>query len=624
MNAWQSLFPDNPAAALIVGILLILVALWCGVLVIWSVGLNRRQKEMERCSNVESLRDGLKTLTALSVTSTGSALVALETKAQTVFSDYCDAVQVKVDGVIAQHIKAIFDAGWKGSRLDIAELNKHTTARLYRTHALLQSLLAIFIIVGLLGTLIGLSSSLAQLSPLTLGGSVQSATELSQGLNHLLGELKSAFAPSIWGVLLTLICVLVLSSYVHFKAAPIRNSIKQLTLTVWVPQLFPATSRRFLETVQLSEQHMQKSFGIARELAGFTSDIRTEVSNFREHLITANRPLELLSHSAAQLISFVETFSKSTGEISSFQAELKTLYDQMVKESQVFHTSVKVNIKKSADFNAEMQTAMKSQGEQIKSLMLTMNSYERAYIESRARLDLRLMELLSEAKKAYSATLTQNQTIANDIGAPLRTTLITSLSELQNTVREELHKEHEQLGGVVSSVRELVSSVNEGTRKNVENAKKIADSFTAAVSQQADAQEAGFKLQKEAASATQGLINNVEKLSKTQTEQLTNLRQSVDKLTGTLESLDGNLKWQPTTIYTSDPHGGKTGKQTEDGQTVSDYVAATSPEIIDSSVKRPVEEDKKNDHSGDPDKEAEGSRTTGTGSHLLDFFSRYK
>jgi MotA/TolQ/ExbB proton channel family len=623
MNALQFLFPDNPAAALIVGILMILVLLWYGVLLIWSIGLNRRQKEMRQCCNVESLRDGLKTLTALSVTSTGPALVAIETKAQTIFSDYCDEVKVRADGIIAQHIKAIFDAGWKGSRLDIAELNKHTTARLYRALALLRSLLAIFIIVGLLGTLIGLSSSLAQLSPLNLGGSVQSATELSQGLNHLLGELKSAFAPSIWGVLLTLICVLVLSSYLHFKAAPISNSIKHLTLTVWVPQLFPATSRRFLETVQLSEQHMQKSFEIARELAGFTSDIRTEVSNFREHLITANRPLELLSQSAAQLVSFVGTFSESTGKISSFQVELKTLYDQMVNESKVFHTSVKDNIMKSADFDEEMQIAMKSQGEQIKSLMLTMNSYERAYIESRSQLDLKLMELLSEAKKAYSATLTQNQTIANDIGGPLRTTLITSLGELQNTMRQELHKEHEQLEGVVSSVRELMSSVNEGTQRNLESMKKIADSFTTAVSQQAEAQEAGFKLQKDAASATQGLIKNVETLSRTQTEQLTNLRHSVDNLTGTLKSLDGNLKWQPTTIYNSAPHDGKTSKQTEDGQTVSDSVAAISPEIIDSSVKRPVGEDK-SDHPSDPSKGTEDSKTTGTGSRLLDFFSKYK
>lgn len=623
MNLFQYLVPDNPLAAFIVVILMALVTLWYGALIVWSVGLSRRQRELGRCSDVGSLHTGSRDLMVRSAASSGGTLIALETEAQSIFLDYCNGVRIKPDGVIAQHIKAIFDAGWKGSRLDIAELNKHSIARLYRTHELLRSVLAVFIIVGLLGTLIGLSSSLAQLSPLTIGGSVQSATQLSQGLNQLLRELKSAFAPSIWGVMLTFICVLVLSSYVHIKALPIRNKLESLTLTVWVPQLFPATSRRFLEALQLSEQHMQKSFEIARELAGFTKDIRTEVSNFHENLQTANKPLKLLSQSAVKLNTFVETFSKSSEKISSFQAELKLLYEQMVKDSQSFHQSVKQNIKKSAEFHGEMQIAMKSQGEQIKSLMITMNSYERGYIENRAQLDARLMELLSEAKKAYSAILGQNRTLASEIGEPLRTTLTNSLSELEKTLREELHKEHLKVDGVMSSVNDLVRSMNAHEKESVENTKKIADSINEAISQQTRAHDDGLRQQTDAALITQKLMRDLEAASRVQSDQLLKFRQSVNELTGALTAFNRNLAAREDSRY-QDFAGSSVSTRKENEMPVTDVLETFSPRTTESAIPNNGGQINSDDPQRDDTEKDLQSKTSEPGSGLLGFFSKYK
>jgi biopolymer transport protein ExbB/TolQ len=622
VNLLQYLVPDNPLAAFIVVILMVLVLVWYGTLVIWSVGLSRRQRELGRCSDVGSLHTGSRDLMMRSAASSGGALIALEAEAQSIFVDYCKGVRIKPDGPVAQHIKAIFDAGWKGSRLDVAELNKHSIARLYRTHAFLRSVLAVFIIVGLLGTLIGLSSSLAQLSPLTLGGSVQSTTQLSQGLNQLLRELKSAFAPSIWGVMLTFICVLVLSSYLHIKALPIRNNLERLTLTVWVPQLFPSTSRRFLEALQLSEQHMQKSFEIARELAGFTKDIRTEVSNFHENLQTANKPLKILSQSALRLNSFVDTFSKSSAQISSFEAELKALYEQMLKQSQSFHQNVKQNIKQSADFHAEMQVAMKGQGEQIKSLMITMNSYERAYVESRSQVDARLMELLSEAKKAYSAILSQNRTLANEIGEPLRTTLRDSLSGLEKTLREGLHKEHLQIDGVISSVNDLVRSANEHAKESVEGAKKIAQSINAAIAQQTHAHNEGLRLQKDSALITQELMRHLEAASQAQSEQWLNFRQSANELTVTLKSHDGNLGSPEHTRHDKDFGSLNISRVVENKPPAADIVDAFSA-ITKSGVAGNVGENNTGNRRDEAQKDIE-SESSELGSRLLRFFSKYK
>lgn len=542
MNIFQYLVPSNPIASLVCTVLMAHVVVWVGVLIYWVVKLRQRQAEMQRCLDVSSLREPLKKLNARSMSAPPADVPAIESDARNTFADYCREAQIDSEGVVAQHIKAIFDAGWKGSRLEVAELIRHTATKIYRAHALLRSVLAVFIIIGLLGTLIGLSSSLAQLSPLSLGSAVQSSTQLSQGLNQLLRELKGAFVPSIWGVMMTFICVLVLSACVHFQALPVRHDLEQFTLTVWVPQLFPATSRKFLEALHLSEQQMHKSFTIAREMARFTKDIRTETSAFRDNLLIANKPLKTLAESATGLNTFAENFATSAEKISSFQSEVKTLYEQMVSDSQSFHANVADNLKKSATFQKQLQSSMNSQGEQIKSLLITMKSYEHAYIEARSQLDLSLMEVLSEAKKSYSAMVAQNQILANDIGEPLRTDLTNALSGVEKSLREELKKDHDQLTAVAVSVNELVQKVGVTNTQTLENSEKVAKAIEEGISQQVKSVTEGQKLLKDTDEHARNLISRLETASQTQVETLNAFNNCVNDLSATINKLDASLK----------------------------------------------------------------------------------
>jgi len=517
------------------------VAVWLGVLLSWVVKLSRRKQEVQRCFDVSSLREPLKKLNARSMSASPADVPAIESDARDAFANYCRETRIDSDGVVALHIKAIFDAGWKGSRLEVAELIRHTSAKLYRTHALLRSVLAVFIIIGLLGTLIGLSSSLAQLSPLSLGSVAQSSTQLSQGLNQLLRELKGAFVPSIWGVMMTFICVLVLSACVHFKALPVRQDLEQFTLTVWVPQLFLATSRKFLEALHLSEQQMHKSFTIAREMARFTKDIRTETSAFRDNLLIANKPLKTLAESATGLNAFADNFATSAEKITSFQLELKTLYEQMVTDSQSFHASVAENLKKSSSFQKQLQLSINSQGEHIKSLLVTMKSYEQAYIEERGQLDLSLMEVLSEAKKSYSAMMAQNQILANDIGEPLRTDLTNALGGVEKSLRDELKKDHDQLNAVAVSVNELVRKVEISNTQTLENSEKVAKAIEQGVNQQVKSLTEGQELLKDTDEHARNLISRLEAASQTQVETLNAFNKCVNDLSATINKLDTSI-----------------------------------------------------------------------------------
>jgi biopolymer transport protein ExbB/TolQ len=632
MNVWQFLVPDSPVASFIVVILMALVAIWYGVLVYWTVALSRRQRELRRCIDVVSLNIQSKDLSARSATASGPDLAALEVEADVVFREFCREKDINPEGLTARHLKAIFDAGWKGSRLDVGELIKHTSGNLYRTHALLRSVLAVFIIVGLLGTLFGLSSSLAQLSPLSVGGSVQSATQLSQGLNHLLVELRSAFAPSIWGVLVTFICVLVLSSYVHLKALPVKHDLERFTFTIWVPQLFPATSRRFLEALHLSEGHMQKSFEIARELAGFTRDIRTEVSNFRDNLLSANKPLKVLAESSTNLNKFTDTFAVSVEKIGSFQVELKALYEQMVTESQTFHGSVKQNIKKSGEFQAGIQVAMKSQGEQIKSLMVSMKSHEHAYIESRVQLDAALMEVLSEAKKSYSAVVSQNRILANEVGEPLRKSLTTSLSNVEGALRERLQKEQTQLDEVMASVTNLVRTAEGSRQETMRSTNEIAAAMQQSILQQGRTQEEGLRQLKDTDQMARTMMTNLAVINQAQVETLKVFSQTVSELTSTIKGLSENLT--PIDPASFDRSGNGNVRSSPSGVLRPSPPMNTVPAESDSLTQGESSAGERSPDTGpdarefnSPDSSESGnaaSASSSSNSGFLSFLSRYK
>ena len=106
-------------------------------------------------------------------------------------------------------------AGWNESRLEVSELINHTTSNLFRWNNLFRSVLAVFIVIGLLGTLFGLTDSLTDLSPALKESTAnetntENSERMTQALGNLMDDVKGAFAPSIWGIIFTVLGVIAL------------------------------------------------------------------------------------------------------------------------------------------------------------------------------------------------------------------------------------------------------------------------------------------------------------------------------------------------------------------------------------------------------------------------------
>jgi archaellum component FlaC len=369
-------------------------------------------------------------------------------------------------------LRAIFEAGRNESQLDVRSLINNTRDELLRSSSMQRSLLSIFIILGLLGTLFGLADTLASLDALVHGTTKLDNEILGQSLQRLLGTLKSAFAPSIWGVSLTILGVLLLSLYLQVIALPLLSLLERQTLTVWVPQMMPTTSQKLLMKLQLTERQMQKSFEAAQQVAQFAKNIKEETGDFSKTLGTANATLKQMTVVSGNLEAFSQNFIDGVRTFGPIQQDLRSLYQQVADESQIFHRSVESSIVESREFRNGLRVQLETQQQTMTQMLTGLRSYEQAYVINREQIDRKLAELLVEAQRAFESLSKRNQELGaaldEELGKPLRESLGQNLNGIQTELQQRLSEVRDslevQLGSLGTRMERLDQPLNEAAR----------------------------------------------------------------------------------------------------------------------------------------------------------------
>ena len=327
------LWSTDPAAQTVIVGLLILFFIWVSGLGLQVFRLLKEGATLRKFQPIEKLeeytrehREGPATLKAR----------------DDAFAQFARRVQLDPSRNIARHVKSIFDAGWSDTRLEIGELNRHTTEQLFRRNTLLKAVLGIFIVVGLLGTLLGLSKSLVPLSQIDLG--LAATADVSVELQELLEKLKSAFAPSIWGVFLTVVGVLLFGGYLNSFCIPLKTRLEQLTLDEWVPRLYPTTPQRMLKTLEEADRQAHENLQAAQKVAEFAENLDDEIRDFSPRVLEANTLLEGFNTSiekadeaSRQLTSFMGEFGETLEGFSGFQGSLEQLLQEVAEHTAQVH-----------------------------------------------------------------------------------------------------------------------------------------------------------------------------------------------------------------------------------------------------------------------------------------------
>ena len=488
----EYLSPTNPFASGIVTLLQYSFSIWCVGLIVYGLWSFIRWIQMRNNQNIQPL------VTARQERDLGREDSDPITDAENVFHEFCKKPFLERSPIpflakrfpipflakrspITKHLKAIFLAGWTESRLEVGELINHTTSNLFRWNSLFRSVLAVFIVLGLLGTLFGLTDSLTELSPALKESAVnETSTEnserMTQALSVLMDKIKGAFAPSIWGIIFTVLGVLLYGIYLQIACHPVKSILERLTLTVWVPQLYPTTSQKLNQTLQQSESQMQKGFETAAQFSESVKKVHDNIGEFNESLTQVSAITQPLSDSVVQinkaasdistaadvlntgftesLDKFSKEFASSVNHLTGFQDEIRSLHQQFQEASNQ---------------KLDQQTQkLEQQNQNLATTLEVLKNYERLYVDSCQQIDDTLQEFLNKTNEANANIEVTNREFLERINATnrewiteIQVQLKTELAIIQPTLKEELKTLSDEL---TSNLKEVQGTLNEGLK----------------------------------------------------------------------------------------------------------------------------------------------------------------
>ena len=471
------------------------------------IRLSRKKRQIENNQDIQPL------VTARQKRGSRRDNNEAETDANPVFKDFCAERSLSENSFISKHLKAIFLAGWNESRLEVSELINHTIANLFRWNSLFRSVLAIFIVIGLLGTLFGLTDSLVKLAPaLRASAETQTPTEnvetttpvdansknsrqMTKALSDLMGDIKGAFAPSIVGVFFTVLGVILYGIFLRFACHPVKSTLEQSTLTVWVPQLYPTTSQKLIQTLQESEAQMRSGYETAVRVDGMVENINTNADEFKRSLTQAKAITEPLAESgtkinaAASSIStaaaelnkgfteslkdfadvlnkgFLQSLSKFSEEFTSNVTQLTGFQDEIRELHQEFQKAANQKLDRQTEKLDEQNQNLVRASNALGQVLNVLKNYETAYIDSRKQIDETLQAFISKATETNTSIYTENREWFEKMNADNRQ----QLSAMQNHLAGNLETLKQNL------VNEL-ENLSNGLTRNFEGFQQVLDS----------------------------------------------------------------------------------------------------------------------------------------------------
>ena len=477
------LFPANPIALGVITFLIGFFSVWLIGLIRYWRWLGAERKHIENNQNIQLL------VTAQHEQDRGSEGDDQKANPENAFSEFCQESSLDRRSPIAKHLKAIFFAGWNESRLEVSELITHTTSDLFKWNSFFRSMLAVFIVIGLLGTLFGLADSLTGL-PLALeaneaseisiennqeSASNETSTENSKGMIQALGDLldkmKGALAPSIFGILFTILGVILYGAYLQFACHSVKSILERSTLTVWVPQLYPTTSQKLVQTLQQSESQMRKGFETAAQFSESVEKINDNIDEFNENLTQTSDLTEPLSNSvvlinkAASDIStaadtlntgftnnldkFSKEFTSSVTHLTGFQDEIRNLHEQFQEAANQKLNQFQEEANEKLDQQIE---TLNKQDQNLTTTVEVLKNCENLYVESCQQIDNTLQEFLNKTTEANANIEETNRAFLEGINtnnrewiSVIQGQLKTELAIIQPTLEKELKTLTEQL-----------------------------------------------------------------------------------------------------------------------------------------------------------------------------------
>lgn len=361
---------------------------------------------------------------------------------------------------IFEHLKAIYDAGNKSSRLDADLLVKNTIDKIFIGVDTVKTFISVFLVIGILGTLLGLGSSIASFSGDSFVISTQGASSTAKELSNLFNNLRGAFAPSIWGVFFTIISV---ASYTWFIQERCINKLTDKltinTIKVWLPSLYPTDFQKG----ENSMIKLKETINNADKINDGTNDLLNNLNSANETIVSLNTVSEVIKDSA-------DKFTAGSDKIAVLEQTIEKLSGNIKESNENFQQQIKNAIDVTNNFQNQsrkdfleraqaVHDNFSAQNEQLTNILHTLKSYDEKTLQFQGDIHQKLLTVVAESEKSVGQMQqtikeieNRNAQLKQDIGVPLNQQL-NAMSEQLTSSLEVMTQELKELRGAMGRIQ---------------------------------------------------------------------------------------------------------------------------------------------------------------------------
>lgn len=385
-----------------------------------------------------------------------------------------------VSNIAREHLWTLFSIGYQDLDLDASELIRKSDEQVCLLDSPLRNTIGIFVVLGLLGTLFSVADAITLLSG---GGKTD--------VHQFLRELSGAFAPSLTGVLISIVCAL---SYAWLQIARnrMRVVLRERTVRDWAPRLRPPVTRRLQEA-------SQRTLDAAGDVVRFANDIRRRTKSWKIAVKASTASAQTIASAmGAMSLSLIEARTTAQAILGDMNGKLeglnqalgewRTIGAQIVEfreasaRAQEQQAQVASRIEQHSDRLATATQELKQENSAALSRLNEAVAGLGAPVQSAAdRIEGIAVVFARESHQAVAglaaplqATTEHLETISSDFSAGC-TKIASSLAEQLERTAESLNADHR------AGWAKVEASVQDRINILVKSASDLASVFTASI-----------------------------------------------------------------------------------------------------------------------------------------------
>lgn len=200
---------------------------------------------------------------------------------------------IRSDGEIGAHVRMVFLGGLRDAAPNTGELNRRTIEGVCGRETALRAFLSTFVIIGLLGTLMGIANAVGVFGEGQNPDKVAASAAAEDSAKDLLGRLPGAFTPSIFGVLFSIVGSLLLVR-TRSQAAGFSVALRAQTIEVLVPRLIPSHSEKI-------DRAAARAVAAAQRVVEFAENIEDRSKQIHDSLDHASSCSRVMSDAMQEM-----------------------------------------------------------------------------------------------------------------------------------------------------------------------------------------------------------------------------------------------------------------------------------------------------------------------------------